>query len=72
MCIFSLLIHTDAISDIDECADASLNTCGENTKCENSPGSFDCTCAPGFESTDSDKTNGKDITCEGESPINLI
>ena len=52
-------------ADIDECADSSLNPCGENTKCENNPGGYDCSCAPGFESTDLSKTKGKDITCEG-------
>ena len=52
-------------ADIDECADSSLNSCGENTKCGNNPGGYVCSCAPGFESTDFSKTKGKDITCEG-------
>ena len=51
--------------DIDECADPKLNTCAENTKCLNKPGSFDCTCVPGYESTDKGTAEGKDL-CQGK------
>src|SRR5687768_684444 len=34
-------------TDIDECADG--NACGLNAICANTPGSFNCSCAPGYQ-----------------------
>ena len=36
------------ILDVDECANASTNDCSANATCENTVGSFVCTCNPGF------------------------
>ena len=35
-------------SDIDECADETLNICGENTICENVPETYNCWCLDGY------------------------
>ena len=43
--------------DVDECAMASTNDCSANAYCENTSGSFTCTCKSGFE--------GDGNTCEG-------
>ena len=45
------------ILDVDECAIASTNDCSANATCENTVGSFVCTCKLGFAG------NGK--TCAG-------
>jgi len=34
--------------DIDECRESGNSICA-NGKCENSPGSYKCTCNPGYE-----------------------
>ena len=52
--------------DINECNDTSLFSCPNRTKCVNLQGNYTCECAPGYESTDSGKTRGMDIQCEGE------
>ena len=36
------------ILDVDECAMASTNDCDANAYCENTIGSFKCTCKSGF------------------------
>lgn len=38
-------------SDINECLDPTLNNCGPNTNCVNTPGSFTCSCKNGFNGT---------------------
>ena len=43
-------------SDVNECADSSL-VCHKDALCSNSPGSYNCTCKPGYTG------NGK--TCTG-------
>ncbi|KAJ7555643.1 hypothetical protein O6H91_05G048200 [Diphasiastrum complanatum] len=35
-------------TDINECADASLNDCAENSICTNYPGSYNCSCGEGL------------------------
>ena len=45
------------ILDADECALASTNDCLTNAECENTVGSFKCTCKAGF--------SGDGNTCEG-------
>ena len=39
-------------TDIDECRSSDLNTCDINARCDNTMGSFVCTCNPGFTSDD--------------------
>ena len=34
--------------DVDECAMASTNDCSVNADCENTVGSFKCTCKSGY------------------------
>ena len=37
--------------DVDECKAAALNNvqlCSDNTQCVNTPGSYNCACAPGY------------------------
>lgn len=41
-----LLLSLDS-SDIDECS-ASIDVCGANAVCENTPGSYHCQCKDGF------------------------
>ncbi len=47
-------------ADVDECADTSLNTCASNAMCVNSPGSFACSCPPGF-------VGDPTVDCQGEN-----
>ena len=39
---FTNIVH---FSDIDEC---QMKPCPDNSICQNTPGSFNCTCQPGF------------------------
>ena len=43
--------------DVDECAVASTNDCSPNADCENTAGSFTCTCKFGY--------GGDGKTCTG-------
>ena len=44
--------------DVDECAAATDNNCDANAVCENTIGSFTCTCNTGFD--------GDGVTCTGQ------
>jgi hypothetical protein len=37
------------LSDVDECASPDANDCHPDASCNNTVGSFDCTCLSGFE-----------------------
>ena len=39
--------HFLIILDVDECVE-NLHNCGSNAVCNNSPGSYNCTCSPGY------------------------
>ena len=56
--IHKLFEHLNLFSDIDECADASLNNCEQ--ECNNLDGTFMCTCRPGFT------LRADRRTCEGK------
>ena len=43
------------ISDIDEC-DKGIHSCSLNAVCNNTEGSYDCTCKPGYEEDGDDCT----------------
>ena len=45
-------------SDVDECTASSL-VCDVNANCNNTQGSYHCSCKPGF--------TGDGITCQGEN-----
>ena len=50
--MFTLL--TLLLADINECTQAALNgtnLCFSNSVCVNTPGSYECTCAPGYIAT---------------------
>jgi hypothetical protein len=49
------------LPDIDECVVFGKMACGENSKCTNRPGTYDCTCKVGYYSPSGDGMN-----CEGE------
>ena len=49
-----------ACTDIDECADPTLSNCDLNASCENSDGTFSCTCNAGY--------NGDGTTCSENTP----
>ena len=36
-------------TDVNECANRTHNNCDENAQCTDTPGSFNCTCNPGYE-----------------------
>ena len=36
-------------TDVNECANRTHNNCDENAQCTDTPGSFICTCNPGYE-----------------------
>ena len=43
-------------SDINECS--TVNICGANKQCTNTPGSYTCTCNPGYR-------EGRNGNCQG-------
>ena len=45
------------ISDIDECADSSMNNCSENANCTDTIGSYECSCVEGY--------SGNGLACDG-------
>ena len=44
-------------SDVDECANFSLNNCSENANCTDTIGSYECVCVEGY--------TGNGMFCEG-------
>ena len=45
------------VSDIDECSE-DPESCHENANCANTPGSFVCSCLPGYEGDGIDSCTG--------------
>ncbi len=43
---------TGQCEDIDECTKSSYSVCGLDSECQNSYGSYRCTCKPGFKLRD--------------------
>lgn len=54
--IFIYLFFIFYFTEINECA-LDTDNCNENAACTNTPGSFNCTCNPGF--------TGDGVTCDG-------
>ena len=50
-------------SDIDECADSSLNDCAMDASCTNTEGAFTCACNDGY--------TGNGTHCTGEDLMML-
>ena len=50
------------VSDINECKEGNHN-CGSNAVCNNTNGSYNCTCKPGYE--------GSGYNCTGNFFVNL-
>ena len=61
-----IMIHTD----IDECRSSMLHTC-VNGRCDNTMGSFLCTCSPGFTSDGNNHCIGKNLLSYFPGVINL-
>ena len=38
----------DLFADVDECSTSGANNCALNADCVNKPGSFECSCRPGY------------------------
>ena len=54
----SFVIHLCvSFSDIDECADSTLNNCNDNANCTDTIGSYECTCSLGY--------SGDGFLCDG-------
>ena len=51
-------LYVSLFSDINECADSTLNTCHQNAHCLNIPGSYQCACKVGY--------TGNGIQCIGK------
>ena len=49
MCLYVTILMLYVISDIDECANATLNNCDVNAACSDTVGSFNCTCLHGYQ-----------------------
>ena len=60
----SCLLTTLIWLDIDECNNQATNDCHEQATCNNTIGSYTCTCNPGY--------NGDGNECEGKCLINMI
>lgn len=61
-----------SFSDTDECSSPGLNSCGDNTKCENYDGGYFCACLVGFESVVKGVNKRKGVKCRGMSPTEYI
>ena len=51
-------MFTATFSDIDECADVTLNNCDTDATCTNTEGSYQCVCNDGY--------SGNGTVCEGK------
>ena len=51
------IVH-NIITDIDECSNSSFNNCDSNAECEDTIGSFQCSCLRGF--------SGDGTICSGD------
>nr|XP_020011576.1 CD97 antigen isoform X3 [Castor canadensis] len=62
---------TGTCDDINECAAPLKVSCGKFADCENTEGSYYCTCSPGYELESGGKnfSNESENTCRGESPL---
>jgi hypothetical protein len=59
-------------TDLDECADSSLNDCDDDAECTNEEGSYSCRCRDGFEGDglsceDIDECEGAANTCHPDA-----
>ncbi|XP_077970347.1 uncharacterized protein LOC120328585 isoform X2 [Styela clava] len=54
-CESAIATKQDCVTDTDECVSSGTNTCSENAQCQNTIGSFTCTCISGY--------TGNGITC---------
>uniref|UniRef100_A0A8C3P953 Uncharacterized protein n=1 Tax=Chrysemys picta bellii TaxID=8478 RepID=A0A8C3P953_CHRPI len=59
---------TEICDDIDECQGPNPADCGPHANCTNVPGSYSCTCIPGYEpsSGKANFTHASENTCQGE------
>jgi len=60
--LFHSMLTCDDV-DIDECA-VNNGGCSSDATCTNTPGSFTCTCPPGY--------SGDGLTCTGKSDSNSV
>lgn len=52
MLVFTIIMNT--CLDIDECEE-NIDSCGMNSDCKNTHGSYECICRDGFEHDDTGK-----------------
>jgi len=60
------LDDVDCCTDENECAMSRGQVCPQNSRCENTHGSFSCICNPGFQ------LNTAMTTCEGQYSLNQL
>ena len=53
--------HSAMLADLDECA-LGVAECSPHAECENSAGSYDCHCRPGFDG-DGKTCTGQNLLC---------
>lgn len=59
-CVFNGFVYFHV--DINECDNATTNNCTELQICMNAPGSYSCSCRPGYRSSSTSS-----MLCEGEN-----
>ena len=48
-CTYTDVTEVPTVEDINECSDATLNSCSVNANCTNTDGSYTCACNSGTE-----------------------
>ncbi|XP_053393414.1 polycystin-1-like [Mercenaria mercenaria] len=71
---YQLEVMSVIIEDIDECSSPDMNVCSEFASCKNLPGTYECTCLPGYLDISVDRLGSicAVIDNNNQDPINKV